>query len=135
MKLSSIKSANAAMEVGAWVKSPVLPGVRHRVKSTVCRDSQALRAKLIAEIPRAERIDGLSKAAEDNIELRILAEVIWIDSEGLRDDDDMPISITLEKRRELLADPELAVLRNDILNAASRVGETELAEGEKSAKN
>lgn len=135
MKLSHIKKATAAMEGGSWVKSKVLPGVRHRLKALNCRDAQALRAKLIAEIPRAERIDGLSQAAEDEIELRILSEVIWIDSEGLSDDDAMPIVVSLEKRRELLADPELTVLRNDILTASTRVGEAELAEGERNAKN
>lgn len=135
MKLSQIKKATAAMEGGSWVRSPVLPGVRHRVKSMHCRDAQALRTKLVTEIPRAERIDGLSKPAEDEVELRILSEVIWIESEGLRDDDDMPIVLTLEKRRELLADVELAVLRNDVLAASTRVGEAELAEGERDAKN
>lgn len=135
MKLSHIRKATAAMEGGAWVKSPVLPGVRHRLKALNCRDAQQLRAKLIAEIPRAERIDGLSQAAEDEIELRILSEVIWIDSEGLRDDDDMPIVVSLERRRALLTDPQLGVLRNDILTASTRVGEAELAEGERDAKN
>jgi hypothetical protein len=135
VKLSQIKKASAAIEGGSWVKSPIFPGVRHRVKGMSCRDAQALRTKRISEIPRAERIGGLSKAHEDEIELHILSEVIWLDSEGLCDDDDRPIVLSLERRRELLANPDLSLLRNDVIAASTRAGEVELAEAELDAKN
>lgn len=136
MKLSKIEKANAAIEGGSWIKSPVLPGVRHHVKGMACVEAQELRSKLIAQIPRAERLNGLSKMAEDAIELEILSQVIWLGSEGLTDDDKHPIILdTPEKRVALLDNPDLMLLRSDVRAASMLAGGAELGEAELDAKN
>jgi hypothetical protein len=135
MKLSQIRAAKAAIETGARVKSPTFPGVWHRVRGLSCLAARKLREKLVAEIPRAQRLNGLTPDDGDRIEAQILAEVVWLGVEGLTDDAGSAIVVTPEKARELFADPDCELLRADVRAAAMVVGEEQLADIEADAKN
>jgi hypothetical protein len=57
MKLSAMKIDPALIEQGDWVENiPDLPGIRIKARGTNNSDYRALEAKLVREIPRAERI-------------------------------------------------------------------------------
>lgn len=135
MKLSSIKAATKAIEDGAWVSSPLFPGVKHRVRGIGCAEARRLRDKLIDAIPRVSRVNGLSDADALAVEAEVIARAIWLEVSGLTDDNDDPVVLTPEKALSYLKDPEFALLRDDVRAAASRVGDEQIANGEEAAKN
>lgn len=135
MKLSQLKAARAAIETGARVKSPTLPGVWHNVRGLSCAAARDLRERLIDDIPRAERLNGLAKKDADRIDAQVLAETIWLGVEGLDDDAKNAIVLTPERALELLSNPDYELLRHDVRAAASLVGEEQLADRENDAKN
>jgi hypothetical protein len=60
MKLSSIKVDSALAEQGDWVDGiPDLPGIRIKARGTNNTDYRLLEAKLVREIPRRSRIEGV----------------------------------------------------------------------------
>lgn len=135
MRLSKIKSAQGAIERGSWVSSALFPGVKHLVKGASCVAARAMRDRLVTAIPRDERANGLSQEQLVEIENAVLVDVLWLNSSGLTDDDDKPIQLTDEKKRELIEDADFAMLRDDIVSAAARCGDAELANTETDAKN
>lgn len=135
MKLSQIKAAKAAIESGSRVPSSLFTGVWYRVRGISCADARKLRDQLIAAIPREERLNGIKPEAATKIDIRVIAEVLWIGVEGLTDDGGAEIVLTREKALELLSDPEFDLLLADVRSAAAAVGERELADAEHDAKN
>jgi hypothetical protein len=110
LKLGDIKQATSKIEQGAWVKDlPNLPGVSVRVRGYGNSDYRRLLAKLRPQFSD----DPVEQEKVDN---RLLAETILLDWDGI---DDTPYSP--ETARELLADPDLAVLRMGVNYAASVV--------------
>jgi hypothetical protein len=68
MKLSATKIDPALSEQGDWVENiHDLPGIRIKARGTNNSDYRALEAKLVREIPRAERIEGVSPKEQDRI--------------------------------------------------------------------
>lgn len=136
MKLSSIKINGRAIEEGAWVNQiPQLPGVRLKVRGLGNRDYRRFEAKLIREIPREARIDGLDPADADAIEARCLAETVLIDWDGIEGDDGAPQRLTPEIALGYLQDPDYLVLRNAVVYAASIVASTKAADETADAGN
>jgi hypothetical protein len=135
MKLSQIAKVTAAIEGGRWIRSPLFKGVRHQVKGFNCVAAEEMRVRLIEAIPREERMAGISRERSKEIDDAVIAEVVWLSTEGLTEDDGSAVAITPEKKREILANPELALLRDDIVAAARRVGEDELEQAKADAKN
>jgi hypothetical protein len=136
LKLSDIAINAAAIEAGRWVSvGHILPGVKFKVRGIDNADYRRLRAKLIAEIPRAERVKGVDPVELDKINVKLLTETVLLDWSGIEGDDDAPLDFSKEKAAELLADPNYAVLRSAIEWAAGVVGEDDLAEAEAAAKN
>src|SRR5215471_18762872 len=84
MKLSAMKIDPALSEQGDWVENiPYLPGIRIKARGTNNSDYRALEAKLVREIPRAERIEGVSPKEQDRIAGQLLLETVVLDVEGL----------------------------------------------------
>lgn len=136
MKLSDIAINAAAIETGRWVSvDHILPGVKFKVRGLANADYRRLRAKLIAGIPRAERVKGVDPMDLDKINIKLLSETILIDWSGIEGDDDAPLAFSKEKAADLLADPNYAVLHWAVEWAADVVGQDDLAEAEASAKN
>jgi hypothetical protein len=63
MKLSAMKVDSAFAEQGSWVDGiPDVPGIRIKARGANNSDYRVLEAKLIQEIPRADRLEGLKPA-------------------------------------------------------------------------
>ncbi|MBV9460328.1 MAG: hypothetical protein JO141_22860, partial [Bradyrhizobium sp.] len=80
MKLSAIKVDSALAEQGDWVENiPDLPGIRIKARGANNADYRLLEAKLVREIPRADRLEGVSAADQDRIAGRLLLETVVLD--------------------------------------------------------
>lgn len=124
MKISAIKVDAKKLEGGAWVKTiPGLPGVALKVRSLGNTDARVLRSRLIEEIPRIERLAGLSPAAEDAIVTECLIETVLIDWHGLEGDDGGPLAFDRATARRYLTDPDYASFRGAVVWAATSLGE------------
>ena len=91
MKLSAMKIDPALSEQGDWVENiPDLPGIRIKARGTNNSDYRALEAKLVREIPRAERIEGVSPKEQDRIAGQLLLETVVLDvASDYREDTDL----------------------------------------------
>lgn len=136
MKLSKIAVNAEAIEAGRWVSvDHILTGVRLKVRGIDNTDCRRLRNKLVAEVPRVERIKGLDTATADAINARLVAETVLVDWGGLEDEDGSPLPFTKARALEILSDPALIVFRGAVEWAAGVVGEDEIAEAEDASKN
>lgn len=136
MKLSDIAVNADAIELGRWVPiGHILPGVRLKVRGLENTDYRRLRNKLIAEIPRAERLKGVDTLMLEKINAQLLADTILVGWEGIEGDDDLALPFTKEKASQIINDPSFVVFRNAVEWAAGVVGEDDLVESEAAAKN
>src|SRR5690348_8895033 len=87
MKLSAIKVDSKLAEQGDWVDGiPDLPGIRIKARGINNADYRLLEAKLVREIPRGDRLEGLKPADQDRITGTLLLETVVVDVEGLEED-------------------------------------------------
>jgi hypothetical protein len=136
MRLSEIAVNAQAIEVGRWVPvDHILPGVRLKVRGIDNTDCRRLRNKLVAEVPRVERIKGIDTAKADAINARLLAETVLVDWSGLEDEDGKPLAFSKATALEILIDPAFVVFRNAVEWAAGVVGEDDIVEIEDASKN
>ena len=69
-----------------------------------------LEAKLVREIPRAERVEGLPPEEQDRIASTLLLETVVIDVDGLTEEDGTtPLKYTKDLGLQLLFDPDCKV--------------------------
>lgn len=113
MRISAIKVDSALAEAGDWVENiPDLPGIRIKARGTNNTDYRILEGRLVREIPRGERAEGVSPADQDRIAGRLLLETVVLDVEGLTEDDDItPVRYTRELGATLLLDPDFKVFQ------------------------
>jgi hypothetical protein len=136
MKLSAIKIDPALSEQGDWVENiPDLPGIRIKARGTNNSDYRALEAKLVREIPRAERIEGVSPKEQDRIAGQLLLQTVVLDVEGLEDDDNKPLAYTRELGAKLLLDPEFRVFQAGAAYAGSIIAQRRKADEKLDTKN
>jgi len=137
MKLSAMKIDPALSEQGDWVENiPDLPGIRIKARGTNNSDYRALEAKLVREIPRAERIEGVSPKEQDRIAGQLLLQTVVLDVEGLEDDDDnKPLAYTRELGAKLLLDPEFRMFQAGAAYAGSIVAQRRKADEKLDTKN
>lgn len=122
MKLSSIKVDSVLIEQGDWVDDiPELPGVRIKARGTNNRDYRRLEAKLVREIPRSVRTEGVSPEDQDRIAGRLLLETVVQDVQGLTDENDAPLPWSRELAEKLLLDPDYRVFQAGCAYAGSIV--------------
>jgi len=125
MKLSALKVDSALIEQGDWVDSiPDLPGIRIKARGTNNTDYRILEAKLVREIPRGDRAEGVAPVDQDRIAGRLLLETVVIDVQGLTEDDGKtPIAYTRELGEKLLMDPDYRVFQAGAAYAGSVVAQ------------
>src|SRR5436853_7925629 len=113
MKLSSIQVDSARAEQGDWVENiPDLPGIRIKARGTNNMDYRILEGRLVREIPKTERVEGVASVGQDRIAGTLLLETVLLDVEGLTEEDGMtPQKYTTELGRQLLFDPDTQVLK------------------------
>lgn len=137
MKLSAMKSDSVLAEAGDWVENiPDLPGIRIKARGTNNVDYRVLEGRLVREIPRAERIEGISPADQDRIAGTLLLETIVLDVDGLtEDDDETPIKYTKQLGGQLLLDPDFKVFQAGCAYAGSVVAQRRKAAADTDVKN
>lgn len=137
MKLSSIKVDSALAEQGDWVDGiPDLPGIRIKARGTNNVDYRILEGKMVREIPRTERVEGVSPADQDRIAGKLLLETVVLDVEGLTEDDGVtPIKYTKEIGTKLLLDPDFRVFQAGAAYAGSVVAQRRKAAEAVEVKN
>ena len=125
MKLSSLKINSTAVAEGRWIGDlPGLPGVRLHVRGTNNPDWRRLRAKLIDDIPVAERRTGLSIEQNDAIEAELLKQTCLLGWDGFTEDDEKtPIPYSPELAAQQIDDPDYVGFRNAVSYAAGLVAE------------
>ena len=136
MKLSAMKIDPALSEQGDWVENiPDLPGIRIKARGTNNSDYRALEAKLVREIPRAERIEGVAPKEQDRIAGQLLLQTVVLDVEGLEDDDGTPLTYSRELGAKLLLDPEFRVFQAGTAYAGSIAAQRRKADEKLDTKN
>jgi hypothetical protein len=137
MKLSAIKVDSALIEQGDWVDGiPDLPGIRIKARGTNNVDYRILEGKMVREIPRTQRAEGVSPADQDRIAGKLLLETVVLDVEGLTEDDEVtPIKYTKELGTKLFLDPDFRVFQAGAAYAGSVVAQRRKADEAVEAKN
>lgn len=136
MKLSERKIDPAKREDGAWVKDiPEWDDLRLKVRGTGNKDWAKREQALIQAVPRARRVNGLSRDDRDRINAALLLDHALIDWRGLEDDEGKPELYSKELAKKYLTQPEYEPFRDAVNWAASVVAERGLAEIEADAKN
>lgn len=136
MKISACKVDSKKLEGGAWVKTiPAFPGMALKVRGLGNTEYRVLRARLIEEVPRAERLAGLTPADDDRILTECLIETVLVDWRGLEDDDGNPLAFDKAVSRRYLTDPDYTSFRGAVLWAAGALDELGTATLETDAGN
>lgn len=137
MKLSTSKVDSTLIEQGDWVDGiPDLPGIRIKARGTNNSDYRILEGKMVREIPRTERAEGLSPKDQDRIAGRLLLDTIVLDIEGITEEDEVtPIKYTKELGSKLLLDPDYRVWAAGAAYAGSIVAQRRKADEAAEVKN
>jgi hypothetical protein len=137
MKLSSLKVDPMLTERGDWVGNiPNLPGIRIKARGTNNTDYRKMEAQLVREIPKADRLEGVSPQDQDRIAGTLLLKTVVLDVEGLTEDDGTtPIKYTAELGAALLLDPQYREFQAGAAYAGGIVAQRATAATEEDAKN
>lgn len=137
MKISAIKVDSALIEQGDWVDGiPDLPGIRIKARGTNNVDYRILEGKMVREIPRTQRAEGVSPDDQDRIAGKLLLETVVLDVDGLTEDDGVtPIKYTRELGAKLLLDPDYRVFQAGAAYAGSVVAQRRKADEAAEVKN
>jgi len=137
MKLSAIKVDSAVIEQGDWVENiPDLPGVRIKARGTNNTAYRLLEGKLVREIPRMQRVEGVAPSDQDRIAGRLLLETVVLDVEGLTEDDGVTaIPYTRALGEKLLLDPDFRLFQAGSAYAASLAAQRQKAATDTDVKN
>jgi hypothetical protein len=136
MKLADMKVDPLLIEQGDWVSDiPNLPGIRIKARGIGNADYRKQEARMIRQIPRGQRIHGLSPQDQDRILGQLLLDAVVLDVEGLEDDVGNPLPYTKELGKTLLLDPQFRVFREGAAYAGGVVDQQQKADVEADAKN
>ena len=131
MKLSQIAINAKAEESGRWMPASGLLGVDVKVRGVNNSAARAKRAKVAEQIGRKK----LSDAEAEALHIDVIAETILLDWRGIENEDGTPLTCDDESKRALLGNPDMRLLREAVVMAATLVGEDDLAAAEQDAKN
>lgn len=121
LKLNSIKREVA--KDGEWVDITEWPGVRLKVRSINSRDYQIDREMLVQKLTRQLGRFPTSPEMEPALG-KLIARRILRDWDGvIVGDGEAPTPYSAEAALELLSDPEMLAFEQQVIWAASRVGE------------
>ncbi len=137
MKISAIKVDSVLIEQGDWVDGiPDLPGIRIKARGTNNVDYRILEGKMVREIPRSQRAEGVSPEDQDRIAGKLLLETVVLDVDGLTEDDGTtPIKYNKEIGAKLLLDPDFRVFQAGAAYAGSIVAQRRKADEAVETKN
>lgn len=136
MKLSDMAVNGDAIESGRWVSiGQFFPGVKVKVRGLLNSDYRRARDRLVADIPRSEKVKLTDSEIVDRVQPELLAEAVLLDWSGIDDDDGTPLLFSKERARELLANKDYMILKGAIEWAAGIVGDDKLVEIEDASKN
>lgn len=137
MKLSATKVDSALIEQGDWVDSiPDLPGIRIKARGTNNSDYRLLEGRLVREIPRLQRAEGVSPEDQDRIAGRLLLESVVLDIEGITEEDEVtPVKYTKDLGAKLFLDPDYRVWAAGAAYAGSVIAQRRKAAAETETKN
>ena len=133
MKLNQIKKVQQNIEKGGWVSDlPNLPGVSVKVRGLFNSEASKMFAEARATMNEDEFKDP---DVQDALDVRLLAETVLVDWDGIDDDDGEPLEYSKEIAEELLSDPDLEVFHRAVTHAASVVAQQGKDTLETAAKN
>lgn len=133
IKLNSIAAKEIPAE-GEWIESPDWPGVRFKVRPINSRDYQIQRDLMVQR--KIKALNRVPTGPEMEPELgKLVARHLLRGWEGLLDDAEKAIEFTPEKAIELLADESMAALEQQVILAATRIGERDAEFTADAAKN
>lgn len=141
MRISQIKTARRNIEEGAWVSHiPNLPGIKLKVRGLY--NTEAMKIFADARLSMTEE-EWNKPEVQEELDVRVLAEAVIVDWDGILDDTDEPsekgeyppLEYDPEVAKMLLADPEMTLLRQGARYAATNVAELGQQNLEKAAKN
>ena len=117
-------------------RQPGPAGIRIEARGANNSDFRVLEAKLIREIPRADRLEVLKPADQDRIMGTLLLETVVSDVEGLAEEHDKtPVSYSREVGEKLLLDPDYRVFRAGAAYAGAIVADHRAADQGIEVKN
>lgn len=123
-------------EQGDWVENiPEWPGLRLKTRGIGNKDWRVMRDKLVGEIPRHKRANGISPEESDRINATLLIETALIDWEGPEDDEGKALPYSKAQAAEYLNNPELEKFRDACMWAAAVVAERWRIDTEAAVKN
>ena len=105
---------------GRWHNLSMIDGAKIKVAKAGNPENEKLLRKLYK--PYAQQIrrgKDLSKSVQDEIELKLLTKTILLDWEGIPDGEGGEIPYSEENAKELLSDPELKELKDEIHEASN----------------
>lgn len=137
MKLSTTRVDSALIEQGDWVDSiPDLPGIRIKARGTNNADYRLLEGRLIREIPRTARAEGVSPADQDRITSQLLLDTVVLDIDGITEEDETtPVKYTKELGKTLFFDPDYRVWTAGAAYAGAVIAQRRKAADEADTKN
>lgn len=123
LKLSSIKRETD--KDGDWIDIPEWTGVRVKVRSINSRDYQIAREMLVGKLTR--NLGRLPTTPEMEPALgKLVATHLLRGWDGLAGDDDKAIEYTPKLALEMLADPQMRALEEQVIWAANRIGDRDV---------
>lgn len=123
LKLSSIKRETD--KDGDWIDIPEWTGVRVKVRSINSRDYQIAREMLVGKLTR--NLGRLPTTPEMEPALgKLVATHLLRGWDGLASDDDKAIEYTPKLALEMLADPQMRALEEQVIWAANRIGDRDV---------
>jgi hypothetical protein len=137
MKLSATRVDSALIEQGDWVENiPDLPGIRIKARGTNNAAYRLLEGRLVREIPRTQRAEGVSPEDQDRIAGRLLLETVVLDIDGITEEDEVtPVKYTRELGAQLFLDPDYRVWAAGAAYAGSVVAQRRKTTAEAETKN
>lgn len=123
LKLASIKSI--VSDEGEWIDIADWPGVRIKARSINSRDYQIAHGLLQQKLIRALGRFPVGPEWEPALS-KLVARHLLRGWEGIAGDDDKALEYTPEIGLQKLTDPEYASLEQQVIWAASRVGERDV---------
>jgi hypothetical protein len=121
MKLNQIKKVQQNIEKGGWMSDlPNLPGVSVKVRGLFNSEASKNFADARATMTEEEFKDP---DIQDALDVRLLAETILVDWDGIDGDDGEPLEFSQELAEQILSDPDMEVFRRAVTHAASVVAQ------------
>ena len=125
MKLSDIRIDTQAIEEGDWIGDlpfPGLEGVRLKVRGTGNADYRRLQSKLLRGIAAKGLTPDREEEAAAAATVELLHKTVLLDWDGIFQEDGLaPLAFTPDLAAQLLADPEMRILRDAVIHAGNLV--------------